>query len=281
MLRSHILFVKEIKEFSLLRMVTNLWRWRNLTRELAARDFRSHYRASALGALWTIVEPIVQFALYLFAFSIMLGTRVALDPTVAPFGLFVISGLVPFWVFQEVITRASSLVRENAVMVRYVRFPLEVLLLSMIGSVLARHGVALLIVIGVSAGLGKLTVVAFPWLVVGLVMLITLALGVGLGVLVLGAYLPDTSRFVSVGTMVLFFVSPVAYPLLALLPTRYHVWAYANPFVAILAAFRAPLMSAPAPPLLALALAAGWVVTAIGLSVWLFRLRAGPIRDLA
>ena len=264
-----------------LTVFRNLWRWRALVRELARRDFRARYRASALGALWTVLEPGVQFALYLFAFSLLLGTRVASESSVAPFGLYVISGLVPFWALQEVAMRASVLVREHAAMVRYVRFPLEVLLVATMASVLARQALALLLVVGISAALGKLALLSLPWLALGLMILVLLAFGAGLIFMLVGVYLPDISRLVGVGSTVLFFASPIAYPLLALAPDRYRLWLYANPLVGVLGAVRCALMAAPPPPRLAISAALAWMCALIIVGLWLFDHRAGPVRDLA
>jgi lipopolysaccharide transport system permease protein len=262
-------------------LLRNLWRWRALVLELARRDFRARYRASALGALWTVLEPAVQFSLYLFAFSLLLGTRVALDPAVAPFGLYVISGLVPFWTLQEVMTRATVLVQEHAAMVRYVRFPLEVLLAAAMASVLMRQALAFLVVVGISVFVGKFALLSLAWLVLGVVILVVLAFGAGLVFMLLGVYLPDTSRLVGVGSSALFFASPIAYPLLALVSQRFTLWLYANPLVGILALVRCAVMAAPSPPGIAVGVAIAWACATLLVGVWLFEKRAGPARDLA
>jgi lipopolysaccharide transport system permease protein len=259
----------------------NLWRWRKLVGGLARRDFDARYRSSALGFAWTVLEPAVQFGLYLVAFSLLLGTRLAQTPSMAPFGLFVISGLVPFWVFQEVLSRSAGVVRESAALVRHVRLPLEVLLASAVLSTLARNAVAFLLVLVVAFFLGTVSMAGLPWVLVGVLVLVTISLGSGLVAMVLTGFVPDVARLVGVIGNVVFFASPVAYPLTAVLPERYREVAYVNPFVGMLDAFRCGLLGSAPPPLGGVVLMVGWAAVLMLAGLALYRARGEQLRDLA
>ena len=129
----------------MIQIIRELWRWRRLVGELARRDFKARYAGSVLGGAWSVLEPLVQFGLYLTVFGVFLGMRLEGKAGVGNFGLYLISGLVPFAAFQESVTRATGLARERAQLVRHVNVPLEVLLAGTLAAVFARNGVALLL----------------------------------------------------------------------------------------------------------------------------------------
>lgn len=184
----------------MLSILSSVWRWRRLVWELARRDFKARYAGSALGVAWAVLEPLVQFALYLTVFSYFLGMRLEGRPGVGLFGVYLISGLVPFLAFQESVVRATGLARERAQLVRHVNVPLEVVLAGALTAVLARHGVALVLVMGVAAAFGTFAPAGVPWLLAGLVVLVIAVFGLGLALMVGGAFLPDLTQVVGTVT---------------------------------------------------------------------------------
>lgn len=263
------------------RTAIDLWRWRRLLTGLARRDFQLRYRASVIGFTWTLLEPAVQFALYFAAFSLLLGTRFASNPGVEPFGLFVISGLVPFWAFQETFVRAASLVREHALMVRHARFPLEVLLSATMLSVWVRHGLAFVLVAVIAGVLGKLSLASAGIAMAGVILLMVMSFGAGLVAMVVGVFLPDTARLTAVVSNIIFFASPIVYPLMALIPPDKQVFALINPFIGILAALRCFLMGGEWPSQLMWLSSFGWALVLLAVGRGLSALRSTAARDLA
>ncbi len=263
----------------MIRIILQVWRWRRLVLELAKRDFRARYAGSALGVAWSVLEPLVQFGLYLTVFGIFLGMRLEGRAGVGNFGLYLISGLVPFGAFQEAIGRATGLVRERAQLVRHVNVPLEVLLAGMLVAVFARHGVALGLVAVVAAASGGLTLAGIPWLAGGLVVLAAGVFGLALALVVAGAYLPDLAQVVGTATMVLFFLSPIVYPA-SQVPARLARLMPLNPLWGTLRCFRAGLVG-EAPDAAALALAAAFALACLVLGTAVFEARRHQVPDLA
>src|SRR4030042_1570980 len=184
----------------MLSVLSSVWRWRRLVWELARRDFKARYAGSALGAAWAVLEPLVQFALYLTVFSYFLGMRLEGRPGVGLFGVYLISGLVPFLAFQESVMRATGLARERAQLVRHVNVPLEVVLAGALTAVLARHGVALLLVVGVAAGFGTLAPAGLPWLLGGLGVLVVGVVRLRLALMIGGGVPPHPGQVGGAGT---------------------------------------------------------------------------------
>lgn len=261
--------------FSILR---SLWRWRRLVARLARREFRARYAGSALGAAWAVLEPAVQFGLYLFVFAYFLGMRIESNASVSSFGLYLVGGLVPYLALQEAVVRSASLARSNAALVRQVGLPLEVLLAGTLGAVVARHAVAFGLVVAAAAAMGSLVWSQLPWLAVGVALLLALALGLALALLPIGAFLPDVAPVVGTGTTVLFFLAPIVYPPSAL-PEAFGRYLYLNPLTGLADAFRAGIgLAPPAPRALAVTAAVALVSLAAGALV--FERRAAAVRDL-
>ena len=263
----------------MIRIIRELWRWRRLVGELARRDFKARYAGSALGAAWSVLEPLVQFALYLTVFGLFLGMRLEGRAGVGNFGLYLISGLVPFAAFQESIMRATGLARERAELVRHVNVPLEVLLAGSLAAVLARQGVALAIVIAVAAAAGTVSAAGLLWLLGGLVVLVVAVFGLALGLVVVGAFLPDLVQVVATATTVLFFLTPIVYPV-SQVPHALARYMPANPLWGILGCFRAALVGEP-PGAASFVVAAGCAAAFLVLGSLVFEARRRQVPDLA
>lgn len=262
----------------MLSILSSVWRWRRLVWELARRDFKARYAGSALGVAWAVLEPLVQFALYLTVFSYFLGMRLEGRPGVGLFGVYLISGLVPFLAFQESVVRATGLARERAQLVRHVNVPLEVVLAGALTAVLARHGVALVLVMGVAAAFGTLAPAGVPWLLAGLVVLVIAVFGLGLALMIGGAFLPDLTQVVGTATTILFFATPIVYPATAL-PRRAAEWLMLNPLWGGLHCFRVALLGEP-PEAKSFVLAGVGALVAFAIGALVFNLRRHQVPDL-
>src|SRR6185295_8967093 len=62
-----------------------------LVRHLTWRSLAARYRGSALGFLWTLVNPICLMFVYTFVFGVIFGVK---TPTGIPFQVYLITGLL-------------------------------------------------------------------------------------------------------------------------------------------------------------------------------------------
>jgi lipopolysaccharide transport system permease protein len=98
----------------------DLWRYRELFRVLAWRDFAVRYKQTAIGATWAIIRPILMMVIFTTVFG-----KVAKLPTVgsAPYSLMVFAGMLPWTFFSTAISDASNSLIANANLVSKVYFP--------------------------------------------------------------------------------------------------------------------------------------------------------------
>ncbi|MBL4591707.1 MAG: ABC transporter permease, partial [Phycisphaerales bacterium] len=104
---------------------------RELISSLARRRLATRYKGSVLGPLWALLVPMILLSVYVFVFGIILQAKWGMSEdevgSYAGFAVRLFSGLLVFNLFRECLIGAPKLVRSNAVFVKRVVFPLEVL----------------------------------------------------------------------------------------------------------------------------------------------------------
>lgn len=211
-----------------MQLFRELWQYRRLVVAMAGRSVKTRYAGSLLGTAWAVLEPLMQFALYLLIFGVFLGLR-GLAGGGTAYALWLLAGLFPFLLLQEGWTRAAGVFRAQANLVKHVPVPCSVLLAAELLAVLARQAVILALLLVVAGLLGKLTFLGLPALFGGLLVTLALLLGGGLFLAVAGAYLADVGQVV--GTMMTFamYLTPVLYPE-TLVPEPLRIFVALNPF---------------------------------------------------
>ena len=221
----------------------DLFRYRELFGSLFRRDLRAKYKGSVLGLAWSLAHPVVLMLVYLLVFSVMLKIQTA---DYEHYWLFLLAGL-PVWVFFATsLQSASRSLLENANLIRKVRFPRQLLPLSMVATQLVGFAVMLAIVV-------VLSLVYVPeardtvWLAIPLAALaVCLVAGLSLAVASLNAVYRDVEHLVAALLLPWFFLTPVLYSLEGIPGVQNHPWLgdvvhYANPLTPAIEAVRDPL----------------------------------------
>ena len=226
------------------KMVANLWQHRNLLRQMVRREVSQRYRGSYLGVLWSFIVPLMMMAVYTFVFAVVFKMRWRADSassTTGEFAMTLFAGLTAFNLFAEVINKAPGLVLAVPNYVKRVIFPLEILPVVAVGSALINSLIsALLVLIGnlLLAHTVSPTCLLLPLAYVPLVLL---SLGLGWFLASLGVYIRDMIHATGIIVQILFFLSPVFYPVSAV-PERLRFVFELNPLTAILDCFRRVLL---------------------------------------
>ena len=189
----------------------DLVRYRELFGSLFRRDLRAKYKGSALGLLWSLAHPVLLMLVYLVVFSFLLRIQTADEHP--HYWLFLLAGL-PVWVFFATsLQSASRSLVENANLIRKVRFPRQLVPLSMVATQLVGFFVMLVIVIALSLAYvpeARDTV----WLALPLaVLVVALVAGVALAIASLNALYRDVEHLVAALLLPWFFLTPVLYSL--------------------------------------------------------------------
>jgi ABC-type polysaccharide/polyol phosphate export permease len=185
-------------------------RYRELFGSLFRRDLRAKYRGSFLGLAWSLLHPLVLMGVYLLVFSVLWKVaEVGSDD----YWLFLLCGL-PAWVFFATASQAASRsLLENANLIRKVRFPRQLVPLSIVGTNLVSFAVMLGVVVVLSLWQvpeARDTV----WLVFPLGALFACVVaGFALMVAALNALYRDVEHLLQALLLPWFFLTPVLYSL--------------------------------------------------------------------
>jgi homopolymeric O-antigen transport system permease protein len=248
----------------------NLVERRALVAQLVRRDFRTRYVGSSAGWIWGMVHPLVQLLIWIMVFKYWLKTTLPVGEVTSNYTLFIFCGFLPWWLFQETVTRSvSSLVEQSNLITRTV-FPSEVVPVSIFLSSMIHHLIVVVLAI-VTVGLWLKTVSPMIVLLpVYMVFVGLFAVGVGWIVSSLHVYLRDTAQALGVVINLWFWVTPIMIsdqgvtgPLHALIR-----W---NPMSWMVKAYRHRLLSSQWPDWRELAVIAAYSISVFVLGGLFFR----------
>ena len=176
---------------------------------IAITDFKQTYFGTALGYLWSIARPLMLFGVLLAVFTqvFRIGSGVPNYPVLLLFNI------VLFGFFQEAtVTATTSIVGQESV-VRKTQFPRLVIPLAVVLTSLFNLGLNLVVVFIFVLAWGVAP--TWTWLLFPVVLVLLFVLTTAVAMIVSSLYprFRDTAIIWSVAATVLFYATPVLYPL--------------------------------------------------------------------
>jgi ABC-2 type transport system permease protein len=211
--------------------------WRrllHLTRLLAVTDFRLRFFGSVLGYLWQVIHPLLLFGVLYVVFTQVV--RIGSD--VPFYGVALLSGIVLFVFLSEATNQAVQSLVEREPIVRKIQFPRLAVPLSVVLTALFRLSLNLLVVFAFLLAAGGEPRVSWLELPVLIALLTTLAAGLAALLSALYVHFRDVKPIWDVVLQVIFYGSPIFYPIDVITNDTARELLMLNPFAAILQEFR-------------------------------------------
>ena len=242
-----------------------LWEYRELILFLIWRDIKVRYKQTLLGASWAILKPLLAMVI----FQIIFGRLAGLSTDGVPGPLFYYSGLLPWILFQDGVTKASASLVTGRSLVTKVYFPRMAMPLAAVSSGIVDFAISFLVLLGMMFffryPLGP-QILATPLFVFwGL----ATSLGVGLWLAALNALYRDVAYIMPFILQAWFFASPVVYSTTMIPEGIWQVLYGLNPMAGVIQGFRWATLGVGQPPT-GLALASILVTAALLVSGLLF-----------
>nr|WP_197981366.1 MULTISPECIES: ABC transporter permease [unclassified Frigoribacterium] len=200
---------------------------------LTSRDLKVRYSTSALGYVWSILDPLVMAGIYFFVFQVVFRRSVGDDPYI----VFLLSGLLPWMWFTGAVSDSTRAFLREAKLVRSTKIPRTIWVLRLVASKGIEFALSLP-VLALFAVLGGAQlhwqVVFFP---VAMALQAVLVAGVGLLVAPLVVFFRDLERATKLALRFLFYASPIIYGTRDL-PESLHLLAAFNPLSGIFGLYR-------------------------------------------
>lgn len=195
----------------MLSELKELWRYRELLLVMVQRDLKIRYKNSALGFLWSFLNPLLTVGVMTFVYSNFIFKD---QPNM---GAYIMAAYLPFMFFQQSLLDSSQSVLGAVHLIKKIYFPRELLPLAAIISNFINFLLALAIffaylLVNYLLNPGDFpiqgTVALLPLLIV-----ISFALSVGSGLIVsaLNTFYEDVKYIIGVLLYLLFFLCPIVY----------------------------------------------------------------------
>jgi ABC-type polysaccharide/polyol phosphate export permease len=242
----------------------HLLRFRDLVWYLVVRDLKVRYRRSAIGFLWTMLQPLLAMAVLAVVFSAVFRFEIRNFP------VYALSGIL-FWnFFSQSIVAAMNSLRANAGLLVRLPLPKAVFPVAAVASGLANLLFALVPLLAILIATGHPLRPALLFLPVSIVLAAAFTLGAGLLLSPLAAFFSDVVELIGVLMMIAFYLTPVFYPK-EIIPADYLWLVRFNPLRSLLEVFRDPIYFGKIPPLSHLAVTLAITVLALLIGVIAFR----------
>lgn len=221
------------KGFSRVLSPRELWRYRDLAFQIAARDVTVRYRQTALGAAWAILQPVG----FMVVFTLLFGRLAGIGSDGLPYALFSLAALVPWTFFSTALTLGADSLVVNQQLISRIYFPRIFIPVGVLAAGMIDLGVSLLILLVVAAIMGYLPTVAILALPLLLLMMLATALGVSAALAAVNVRYRDVRYVVPFAVQMWLFLTPVAYPS-SLLDGPWRELSAINPMVGVVEGFR-------------------------------------------
>jgi ABC-2 type transport system permease protein len=188
---------------------------------MSVTNFKKTYFGTVLGYVWSLARPLMLFGVLLVVFTHVfhLGSRVAHYP------VFLLFGIVLFGFFQEATTLAVGSIVGYEGVVRKTQFPRLVIPLSIVVTAFFNLGLNLVVAFAFVLGFGIAP--AWTWLLLVPLLAALFVITTAVAMIVSSLYprFRDVQIIWSVLATVLFYATPVLYP----------IWAVSHAFRDVIA----------------------------------------------
>jgi len=206
----------------------SLLRYRGLIQSLVARELKARYRGSALGFVWSFVNPLLLLSIYSFVFTTIMANN---DPTTRPFAVFLFCGLLPWTWFLASLTEATSSLITGGNLIKKVLFPAEVLPIVSVLANMVHFLLGLVILAAFMIGFRHYpNPLSLPWFPVVVLVQLIFTLGLALAASALTVHFRDIRDLLANVLTLWFFATPIIYPYFMPAVGRF-LWLFRlNPF---------------------------------------------------
>lgn len=244
-------------------LVKEILHYRELIWALALKELRVRYKRSALGFLWSLLNPLLTMIILAVVFSTVMRIGVK------NYAVFLLSALLPWTFFSQALSYSVESIVGNGDLLKKIYigksvFPLATVVSNIINFVLSLIPLVLI-----------LLVLRFPfhwtwvYLIVPFTGLVLFTLGCGFFVAAANVFFRDVAHIIQIVLSAWFYFSPIIYAL-EFIPSRYRVFFRLNPMLYILNGFRLAIYYGQVPTLASALMSVGCGVAALLLGYAVF-----------
>ncbi len=184
---------------------------------------------SVLGYMWTLLNPILYIATYWVVFTLFVKMGMERYP------LFLIPGFLAWNFTLSSIINSSDSIIQGTYLITKISFPNEILPIASVGISLFDYVVSLILYFIALIVIPGVFTFSYSIILLPVVLFIQILITVGIALIVacISVYFRDVPKLVQVGGTVMFFLTPIFYPVTTI-PEKFQAIIMINPMAQII-----------------------------------------------
>ena len=226
------------------KIMQNLYNYRQLLKHFIGRDLKVRYHNSILGYGWSVLEPLALTVTFYILFAILSDSEDPYRP------LTILLGILAWSLFAKTFSNGTTCIQRNSSLIQRVYFPREIFLFSKSGYNMFHFILSLLVIIPLLINYELMPTRQLILLPIALIMILMLGTGLAFFTSILQTKARDVEHIVTIGLRISFYLSPVFYPLEMItggrIPEQYaEAYLIANPMATYITMIRSAFTGAP------------------------------------
>ncbi len=213
-------------------MFLAVFRYRELVRNLVLKDLKLKYRGSVVGFLWSLLNPLLNLAVYTIAFTYILHN------TTERYVFFLLLGILPWTFFVNALMMSTGSIVDGGSLIRSVAFPRAILPMATVLFNFVQFALSVLVLLPLIMIFYRITPTA-SMLLFPLFLALQLLFTFGLAMLIATgtAFFRDIKHLLEVALAMLFWLTPIVYQL-QIVPDSLRLPLLLSPMTSFVMAYR-------------------------------------------
>lgn len=209
------------------KLITSLSIQKRVVHALFLRELKTRFGTYRLGYLWALLEPIAHLSVLLLIFGYVMSRAM---PYI-PFTVFLLNGLIPWFVFSGITSKSLTAVEANKGLFSYRPvLPIDAVLSRAVLELMIYFLVYIVLMAALWLFGTELTLVNMPKIVGIYGAVFVFSLGLGLVFMVIGHAFPESQKLIPLLIKPLYFLSGIMFSI-SIIPVQYHKWVDWNPLM--------------------------------------------------
>jgi ABC-2 type transport system permease protein/lipopolysaccharide transport system permease protein len=243
---------------------SELGAYRYVLGQLISQSLTLRYRRTAVGFLWTLINPLLMISVSAVVFSLVL--KVGLKD----YAIFLFSAMIPWNFINGCIQAGGGSLMANESLLKKIYVPKQIFPIAISSSLLIDSALSTISLFVIVLALGAKLTIALTFLPVAFFLTGIFGISLALIFSIVFVYLRDTSHIISIVMQAVYYVTPIIYPV-TLVPERYRIYFMINPLFYFVELFRAPIYEGHFPDMFSLGVSVVTVGLVAVFSVLLFQ----------
>jgi len=211
-----------------------LWRYRDLLKLLILNSIKTRYRRSALGVVWTLLNPLLNTLVLTIVFSKLFRFDIENFP------VYLLIGLLVWNFFAQTTTQAMNTLIWGSNLLKRIYIPRTIFAVSVAGNGIINFLLALVSLAIIMIFTRQPFTISLLWLPVAILILAMFTLGFALLLSTLAVFFVDIVDMFGILLSVWFYLTPIFYPI-SVVPEEIVSVVKFNPITIFLSLFRSPI----------------------------------------